>query len=128
MADLPEIVTKAWENKEGPLVFTTVNAAGEPNAIYATCVSKYDGNTILIADNYFNKTRNNIQNGSKGSVLFITAQNKSFQLKGTIEYHIEGPLFDDMKRWNPEKHPGHAAAALKVEEAYSGGEKLWASL
>jgi len=29
-----------------------------------------------------------------------------------------------MKQWNPEKHPGHAAAALKVEEAYSGAERL----
>ncbi len=28
------------------------------------------------------------------------------------------------KKWNPEKHPGHAAAALKVEEVYSGAEKL----
>jgi len=29
-----------------------------------------------------------------------------------------------MKTWNPPQHPGHAAAALKVEEAYSGAEKL----
>ena len=124
MANLPEAVSKAWEEKEGPVVFTTVNAAGEPNSIYATCVSKYDEGTILIADNYFNKTKENIKNGSKGSVLFITAENKSFQLKGKIEYHTEGPLFDDMKGWNPEKLPGHAAAALKVEEVYKGGEKL----
>jgi predicted pyridoxine 5'-phosphate oxidase superfamily flavin-nucleotide-binding protein len=124
MTNLPERVSKAWEEKEGPVVFTTVDVNGVPNAIYATCVSKYDGSTILVADNYFDKTRKNIQSGSKGSVLFITADRKSFQLKGTIEYHTEGPLFDNMKGWNPEKHPGHAAAALKVEEAYSGAEKL----
>jgi len=29
-----------------------------------------------------------------------------------------------MKKWNPPKHPGHAAAALKAEEIYSGAEKL----
>ena len=29
-----------------------------------------------------------------------------------------------MKKWNPKEHPGHAAAALKVEEVYKGGEKL----
>ncbi len=29
-----------------------------------------------------------------------------------------------MKKWNPKKHPGHAAAALKVEEVYTGAEKL----
>ena len=124
MANLPESIMKAWENKEGPLVFTTVDRDGVPNAIYATCVSRYDGSTVLIADNYFDKTQKNIKNGSKGSVLFITADKKSFQLKGRIEYHTEGPIFDDMKQWNPEKHPGHAAAALKVEEAYSGAERL----
>jgi hypothetical protein len=29
-----------------------------------------------------------------------------------------------MKKWNPEKHPGNAAAALKVREVYSGSEKV----
>ena len=29
-----------------------------------------------------------------------------------------------MEKWNPEKHPGHAAAALKVEEIYKGAEKI----
>jgi uncharacterized protein len=124
MSNLPEIISKAWDEKEGPVVFTTVNSKGEPNAIYATCVGKYDESTIVIADNYFDKTRKNIDNGSRGSVLFITEEGKSFQLKGTIGYHTEGPLFTNMKEWNPEKHPGHAAVALTVEEAYSGAEKL----
>ncbi len=124
MTVLPEIIEKAWEDREGPVVLTTVDANGIPNAIYATCVSKYDGSTVLIADNYFDKTRKNIKNGSRGSLLFITNEKKSFQLKGVIEYHTDGPLFNNMKEWNPEKHPGHAAAALKVEEAYSGAEKL----
>jgi hypothetical protein len=29
-----------------------------------------------------------------------------------------------MKKWNPTKHPGHAAAALKVEQVFSGGEQI----
>jgi hypothetical protein len=37
---------------------------------------------------------------------------------------MEGAIFEDMKKWNPEKHPGHAAAALKVEEVYKGAERL----
>jgi hypothetical protein len=31
---------------------------------------------------------------------------------------------DDMKKWNPLTHPGHVAAALTVEEVYSGAKKL----
>ena len=77
-----------------------------------------------MADNYFHKTKVNIQSDSKGSLLFITESKKSYQIKGSIEYHTSGPVYDDMKTWNPEKHPGHAAAAIKVEEVYSGAEKL----
>ena len=124
MAKLPETVKQAWEEREGRVVLTTIDKQGIPNSIYATCVSKYDDETIVIANNYFSKTLDNILNGSKASVLFITKDRKSYQIKGSIEYHKEGALFEDMKRWNPEKHPGHAAAALKVEEIYSGAEKI----
>lgn len=124
MALLPENVSKAWDKRKGPVVFATVNESGIPNSIYATCVKKFDENTIVIADNYFDKTRKNIFGGTKGSVLFITEENESFQLKGSIEYHKEGPIFDDMKKWNPKQHPGHAAAVLKVEEIYSGAKKI----
>jgi uncharacterized protein len=124
MAALPEKVSQAWEEREGPIILTTVNEDGIPNAIYATCVSKFNEDTIVVANNYFSKTLENILAGSKGSILFITKEVKAYQIKGSIEYHTEGPIFEDMKKWNPEKHPGHAAAALKVEAVYTGAEKL----
>ena len=124
MAILPEDVSTAWEKRKGAIVLTTVDKDGVPNSIYATCVSKYDEETIVVADNYFDKTQKNILAGSKGSVLFITDEGSSFQIKGHIEYLKDGPVFEDMKKWNPTKHPGHAAATLKVEEVYSGAKKL----
>ena len=72
----------------------------------------------------FPKPLKNIQAGSKACILFITSDNTSYQVKGTLEYHTKGPVFDDMKKWNPAKHPGHGAAALNVEEVYKGAEKL----
>ncbi len=124
MPGLPEEVSKAWDDRKGPVILTTVDGDGVPNAIYVGCVKKLDEETIVIADNYFDKTRRNILAGSRGSVLFITKEGKAFQVKGKVEYHKDGDVFDDMKTWNPQKHPGHAAAALKVEEVYSGAEKL----
>ena len=124
MPALPEKVSKAWDERKGPIIFTTVDKDGVPNAIYATCVNKFDEETLVIADNFFNKTRKNIITGSKGSILFITDKNEAFQVKGNIEYHQEGDIFQDMKTWNPKKHPGLAAAVLKVEEVYSGPKKL----
>jgi hypothetical protein len=124
MAKLTPDIIEAWDKREGPVVLTTADKVGTPNAIYATCVGKFDDETLVVADNYFDKTRRNIHSGSRGSILFITPDNKAFQVKGPVEYHQSGPVFDHMKSWNPEQHPGHAAAAVKVEEVYSGAEKL----
>ena len=124
MSVLPEKVSKAWEERKGPVIFATVDEEEVPNAIYATCVNKSDENTIVVADNFFDKTRKNIFAGTRGSILFITTEDEAFQVKGTVEYHKKGPIFADMKAWNPKQHPGHAAAALKIEEVYSGSKKL----
>lgn len=122
MPVLPEKVSKAWDERKGPVIFTTIDKKGVPNSIYATCVNKFKEDTIVIADNFFGKTQKNILTGSKGSILFITDEDKAYQIKGTIEYHKEGDIFKDMKKWNPKQHPGHAAAVLKVEKVYSGSE------
>ena len=124
MPVLPEIVSKSWDEKKGPVIFTTVDDQGVPNAIYVTCVNKFKQDRIVVADNFFDKTRKNILTGSKGSILFITNEDKAYQIKGTIEYHKEGDIFEDMKKWNPKQHPGHAATVLKVEEIYSGSERI----
>ena len=68
MGALPEKVSKAWEDREGPIILSTVNGDGIPNAIYATCVSKFSEDTIVIANNYFSKTLENILAGSKGTI------------------------------------------------------------
>lgn len=123
MAKLPEPVDAMWEKGEGPVVLTTVDRNGTPNSIYASCVGCFE-DKLVVADNYFNKTRENIKAGGKASILFMTREDGAFQVKGPIEYHESGPVYDDMKKWNPEKHPGHAAAALKVQEAFTGAKKL----
>ena len=124
MIKLPKEVSEAWEQKQDAVVLTTVDENGLPNSIYATCVSKFDDQTIVVADNYFDKTRKNILAGSKGALLFITKDGKSYQIKGSFDYLTQGEIFDDMKKWNPTEHPGHAASALKVETVFKGAEKL----
>lgn len=124
MAKIPDDIVKAWNSKKGPIIFTTTGEDGAPNSIYATCVSIFGDNMILIADNYFDKTRKNIMNGCKGSVLFMDESEKAFQIKGFISYHTKGEIFNNMKSWNPKEHPGHAVAALAVERIYSGAEQI----
>ena len=124
MTALPKQVQEAWEKREGPAVFATVGENKNPNIIYVTCVSFFGDNKVVVADNYFSKTRKNIMLGSKGSLLFISKDNKAYQVKGKLEYHKSGELFDYMKSWNPQEHPGNAATVLLVEEVYSGADRL----
>jgi len=124
MSALPQKVREAWENRDGPVILATVNRDGMPNIIYATCVGIFGDDRLVVADNFFDKTRQNLLRGCKGALLFRSKDSKAYQVKGTMEYHKEGEIFKHMKTWNPPQHPGRAAAALKVEEAYSGSEKL----
>ena len=121
---LPQTVSEAWDNREGPVVMTTVSPSGVPNAIYATCVKKLDDQRIAVADNYFKKTRKNIEDGSRASILFITKEKKSYQVKGPIDYITEGEVYEEMKGWVDPKHPRVAVAVVQVEEVYNGQTKL----
>jgi len=124
MIVLPDSVREAWEDRDGPMILATVSPEGVPNIIYVGCVGAFGEDRLVVADNYFHKTRKNLLNGGKGSLLFRSKKGKAYQVKGTLEYHKNGDIFDHMKTWNPSKHPGHAAAALRIEEVYSGAEKL----
>jgi hypothetical protein len=124
MPPLPEQVSEAWERRKDPVVFSTVDTTGVPNVIYASYVLKYDDERVVIADSHFHKTRANIGRGSRGAILFITDDNRPYQIKGALSYLTEGPIVDALtERLNP-KMPGLAAAVLHVEEVYSGADKL----
>ena len=121
---VPKEVREAWDDRDGPVILATVDSQGVPNIIYATCVNMFGDDRIVVADNYFDKTRQNLLAGGKGALLFMSKKGKAYQVKGTLEYHKSGEVFEHMKTWNPEKHPGHAAAALRIEEVFSGAKKL----
>ena len=124
MTALSKEVIEAWEEHVGPTALATVGADGGPNVVYATCVRLLDETRFIIADNFFSKTRDNVLNGSKGALLFITKEDKAYQIKGNFEYHRDGEPFDHMKTWNPSHLPGNAAVVMHIEEVFSGAEKL----
>lgn len=124
MPSLPQSAREAWDDRDGPVILATVGPNGTPNIIYVTCVGTFGDDRLVVADNYFDKTRRNLLAGGKGAMLFRSKAGKAYQVKGTLEYHTDGEVFQSMKTWNPTKHPGHAAAALRIEAVYSGAEKL----
>lgn len=124
MAKLPKTILDEWQKRVKGPVITTVDESGVTNSIYATCVSIYEDEKILVANNFFDKTLKNIQNGCKGNFLFLTEEGKAYQLKGTYTHYTEGKMFDDMKSWNPVSLPGVGVAVLDIEEIYSGSNKI----
>ena len=119
-----EKIAQAWERREGPAVLATVDVAKRPNVIYVGEIRYLPGEGFIVADNYFHKTRANITSGTKGAILFLTRERKSFQVKGPLTYHTNGPIFENMQSWHDPKYPGVAVTLLRIEEAYSGAEKL----
>jgi predicted pyridoxine 5'-phosphate oxidase superfamily flavin-nucleotide-binding protein len=123
MAQIPEIVQTALASLKAPVVLTTVDAQGVPNSVYCM-LSKTEGDSVVICDNYFVKTRANIKSGSAGAVLFLTPEMKAYQLKGSFDYVTSGALYEEIRDNVDPKHPRVAAVVLHVNEVYCGAEKL----
>ena len=121
---LPQEIIDAWAEREPATVLTTVSSEGIPNSIWVMSTGLYNEEHIIIADNYFDKTKANILSTGIASVLFITKDGRSYQLKGTMSYHTDGPFYDFMKEVTPPKYPGHAAVVLHATEIYTGSERL----
>lgn len=121
---LPHAIIDAWAERQPAFVLTTVSEEGVPNSIWAISSGLYNNEHIVVADNYFDKTRANIFDTGVASLLFITRDGVSYQLKGTLSYHTEGPFYEFMKAVTPPKYPGHGAAVLHATEIYSGSERL----
>ncbi len=124
MAKFTQRVCDAWENKEEKLVFATVGRDGNPNVVWVSCVRRLDNERLLIVNNYFHKTLENILSGSAGSLLFIAPEREAYQIKGTLSYHVDGDEYSDMKAWLDPKFAGVGAIILTVTEIYAGAEKV----
>ena len=124
MSEAMQTLVDAWKDHQDWPVMATVDSEGRPNIIYVGEIALDPEIGFIVADNYFNKTRANIESGSSGAILFITKERKAYQVKGAIEYLTEGAVYAKMLENHDPKHPGLAATVVKVEEVYSGAERL----
>ena len=123
MAQLTPEVKKAISKQEVFPVATS-NQDGIPNVVYIKYLKVIDDQTVLIADNYLNKTRNNILNNGKITFVVLDDDKGSYQIKGTAERLTKGDMFDEVQKWVLDKLPGTAAVVMNVEEIYNGAKKI----
>jgi len=123
MAQLPKIVKDAID-KQNVFAVATCSQDGIPNVVYITFLKVIDDETVLIADNYLKKTRENILDNSKLAFAVRDEAKGSFQIKGTTKRLVNGPMYDEVQKWVPDELPKVAAVVLHVDQIYNGAEQL----
>ena len=124
MKSLSQTISKAWDEREPLVILSTVSKDGVPNSIFVGVSGRYDDKTFFLANYYFSKTKQNIQDDGKACLLFLTKEKKSYQLKGTMELQTSGPVYEALLTINPTPYPALSVAVLHVEEMFSGSVKL----
>ncbi len=127
MAKLREEVKTAIDKAANVCVATT-DASAVANVVYVSYLKYQDDETIIIADNKFGKTRQNLKTNSKLSfVVLDTDTKKSYQVKGTVTSYSEGEKHQLVVDWVHVKHPQttpFSALYLEVKEVFCGSEKI----
>jgi uncharacterized protein len=98
------IVTKLPEevinhiNAQKTVVFATVSEAGVPNAVPNQFIIIKDPQTILIGDNHWQKTADNLKKPNSNVALTSWEGLVGYQVKGVANYVTEGPDYEMMKQ------------------------------
>jgi uncharacterized protein len=106
MIQIPENIKKLIETI--PVSFASSTLDGVPNCVVVSDIRVISSNQIIIADNFLNKTRKNIDiNKFVTLVTHSTDYKEAYQLKGTAEVFTDTEhrsqlvqLFGDDPRWS----------------------------
>ena len=120
---MPAAVKEAISKQEVFPVATS-NQDQIPNVVYIKYSKVIDDQTVLIADNYLDKTRNNISNNGRIAFAVLNDEQGSYQIKGKAERFEKGPMYDEVQNWVPERLPRVATVVMRVEQIYNGAKRI----
>ncbi len=127
MPKLTDEVLKAVE-KTMPTCIASASSDGIPNIVYVTYIKAVDNETLVVADNKFEKTRKNLDENPRLSVVVLDPDTKkAYQIKCRSECVTDGDRYNKVVDWVHINHPQmtpKAAFYLKVDEVYCGAERL----
>ena len=123
MAKMTRRMKELFEKLE-VVTLGTSTPNGIPNTVPIGAKKIIDDETVLISDQFLNKTLVNIQSNPNVSVTYWEGT-EGYQLKGTATIETSGQRYEDTARWIeafgkqvgfPLKSKG--AVILKIEEIY----------
>ncbi|MBI5590382.1 MAG: pyridoxamine 5'-phosphate oxidase family protein [Deltaproteobacteria bacterium] len=123
MAKMTERMKELFD-KVRPVVLSTASRDGIPNAVPIGAKKIIDDETILISDQFLNKTLANMKANPKVAVTYWEGH-EGYQLKGTVTIETTGQRFEETARWIEEMSQkvgfplkSKGAVILKIEEIY----------
>ncbi len=124
MAHMTKEIQDMFE-RASAVVLATAGNDGIPNAVPVAMKKVIDPETIVISDQYFNKTLDHLKENVQVAVTFWEG-NEGYQLKGLATYENEGPRFDEVAQMVAEKAAAigvplksKGACFIKIDNIYS---------
>ena len=112
-----------FQNKR-VIVLATATREGIPNVVPVAMKKIIDDETILISDQYLNKTLKNIKDNPRVAIT-MWDKTEGYQIKGTVYIETSGPRFEETARWVEERSQAtnrpfrsKGALILKITEIY----------
>lgn len=93
---------KALFEKVPTAILATATVDGTPNAVPIGAKKIIDDETILISDQFFNKTLENLTANPNVAVTWWEGH-EGYQIKGTATVETTGKRFEDTARWIEER-------------------------
>ena len=123
MAKMTERMKKLFETVPAA-VLSTATTDGQPNAVPVGAKKVIDDETILISDQFFNKTLTNLKANPQAAVSFWEGH-EGYQLKGSVTIETSGQRYEETARWieelgNKAGFPlrSKGVVILKIEEIF----------
>lgn len=123
MAKMTERMKELFE-KVGAVVLATSTSDGMPNAVPVGAKKIIDDETILISDQFLNKTLANIKSNPHVSITYWEGQ-EGYQMKGTVSIETSGERFEETAKWIKAKGEkigfplvSKGSVILKIAEIY----------
>ena len=85
-------------NKVPTVILSTATVDGTPNSVPVGSKKIIDDETILISDQFFNKTLANVKANPKVGITFWEGH-EGYQLKGTATMETSGPRYEETAKW-----------------------------
>jgi predicted pyridoxine 5'-phosphate oxidase superfamily flavin-nucleotide-binding protein len=124
MAQMTERMKELFK-KVRPVVLSTASIDGIPNAVPVGSKKIIDDETILISDQFLNKTLANMKANPQVALTFWEGR-EGYQLKGTVTIETTGKRFEETAQWIEETSnqagfplKSKGAIILKIEEIYA---------